>query len=270
MKKSVLRTHQTPKRTAVLRCNRHVVARMDALAEALSFPTREDLLEAVLQLVDTYSRYAGEGYRLALEKDGQSLPLTVSPLASSLSATAQDRARSSGPLSSERHSSDTEVERREQLRRALHAGSVSVPVRIVEGFGKIVLETRSRPWRRSGRRNDPGPLKRQIISFLSHHTQPSARLIDVARALVVYPPTASEAVRRLARDGFVTVQPHRTDHRAVSIALTGKGRRAAQETRLWDSRLAKAARTLTDGEQQALAQHLETLLAAIDRQNQLT
>lgn len=66
----------------------------------------------------------------------------------------------------------------------------------------------------------------RLLAFTREGRMPMASAI--AR-LQVHPTSVTNTVERLARDGFVTREPHPTDGRAALLVLTGAGRRRVDE-----------------------------------------
>jgi MarR family transcriptional regulator for hemolysin len=53
--------------------------------------------------------------------------------------------------------------------------------------------------------------------------------VEIARRQRVEAPSVCRMIDRLARDGLVARRPHPDDRRALSVTLTGAGRRVAED-----------------------------------------
>jgi DNA-binding MarR family transcriptional regulator len=121
-----------------------------------------------------------------------------------------------------------------------------LPLRLAHGLAKISLALKSQGRARSLRAG-LSPTQAQILVELGR-SEP-ARLEDLARALAVRPPTASEAIDALVRKGLVRRLRERGDRRALALSLSARGRRLAARLAHWPDFLAEAVGALSEAEQ---------------------
>jgi DNA-binding MarR family transcriptional regulator len=120
---------------------------------------------------------------------------------------------------------------------------------LLTGFSRIAMALRSKAWKEASLRGLT-PTQGQILTFLS--TREDARLTDVAKALAISAPTASDAVATLERKGLLRKQISRTDPRAISLRLTATGRREVHRSAAGTNFLQRAIESLSAVEQEAL------------------
>lgn len=71
----------------------------------------------------------------------------------------------------------------------------------------------------------------QALSYLI--ARGAMGLTDLAHALEITTGTATTMIDRLERNGLARRTPHDTDRRRVTVELTARGRRVAEETTGW-------------------------------------
>jgi DNA-binding MarR family transcriptional regulator len=128
------------------------------------------------------------------------------------------------------------------------------------GLSRIAMALRSKAWKDASHRGLT-PTQGQILAFLS--TREDARLTDVAKALAISAPTASDAVATLERKGLLRKQASRTDPRAISLRLTASGKREVQRSSSNQNFLQRAIDELSRSEQEALLVLLVKILRSL-------
>ncbi len=123
--------------------------------------------------------------------------------------------------------------------------------RLFEAFGAF-----GRHRGRRGFAHHERPAEFRLLHRLSHEDD-GLRLGDIAQALGVRPPTASQLVDALERRGLVERAPDGEDRRAVRIRLSAEGRALGEAFR---ARALAEARALTDHLGVAEAERLAELL----------
>lgn len=137
-----------------------------------------------------------------------------------------------------------------------------LPLRLAQGLAKISLALKSQGRARSHRAG-LSPTQAQILIELAR-TEP-ARLEELARALAVRPPTASEAIETLVRKGLVRRGRQRTDRRALALSLTVRGRRMAARLAHWPEFLAEAVGALSETEQVVFHRALVKMIRSLQQ-----
>jgi len=132
----------------------------------------------------------------------------------------------------------------------LEQGGEPVAQRLAAGLTKIGLAIRNRCWKQAAG-SGLTPTQGQILVVLGLRRQPST-LAEVAGALGITAPTASDALQALRRKRLVRTARSRTDGRSLALSLTVKGRRQADRCAGWPNFLAEAVEVLSPAEQQAL------------------
>jgi DNA-binding MarR family transcriptional regulator len=132
--------------------------------------------------------------------------------------------------------------------------------RVLTGLSRISMALRSKAWKEANLRGLT-PTQGQILAFLS--TREDARLTDVAKALAISAPTASDAVTTLERKGLLRKQISRTDPRAISLRLSATGRREVQRSTAGPNFLQRAIDALSPSEQEMLLLILIKLLRSM-------
>lgn len=137
-----------------------------------------------------------------------------------------------------------------------------LPLRLAQGLAKISLALKSQGRSRSHRAG-LSPTQAQILIELAR-TEP-ARLEELARALAVRAPTASEAIDALVRKGLVRRGRQRADRRALALSLSTRGRRLAARLADWPDFLAEAIGGLTEAEQVVFHRALIKMIRALQQ-----
>jgi len=138
----------------------------------------------------------------------------------------------------------------------------------VHGLAKIGLALRHRSWRAAGERGLT-PTQGQALAFLRYRAPGGARLGEVAAALAVSAPTASEAVAALAAKRLVRKERAGGDARAVRILLTPKGRREAERAAAWPDFLSAAVETLSPRERAAFLRGLVRVVRELQERGEI-
>lgn len=129
----------------------------------------------------------------------------------------------------------------------METGLGDLPRQISQGLAKISLAIRSKSWREA-----PGhglsPTQGQILVTLRHEPD-GLSLRQVAGALAITAPTASDAVRALVAKGLVEKDVSDADRRELRLRLTPAGRELAGRVAEWPDFLATAAAALAPAEQ---------------------
>jgi len=133
---------------------------------------------------------------------------------------------------------------------------------VLTGLSRIAMALRSKAWKDASLRGLT-PTQGQILAFLS--SREDARLTDVAKALAISAPTASDAVATLERKGLLRKLASRTDPRAISLRLTASGKREVQRSSSNQNFLQQAVDQLSRTDQEALLVILVKLLHSMQQ-----
>ncbi len=131
--------------------------------------------------------------------------------------------------------------------------------RVAQALERIHTALRSEAWEGAFARGLT-PTQAQILGYLRFRGARGARVSEVAQALAVSAPTASESTRALVRKGLVRKARLAQDGRARLLLLTPAGRKEADRLAGWPEFLLRAVRALPEAEQAAL---LRVLLKTI-------
>ncbi|MDJ0947971.1 MAG: MarR family winged helix-turn-helix transcriptional regulator [Alphaproteobacteria bacterium] len=123
--------------------------------------------------------------------------------------------------------------------------------RIVAGLAKIGTALRSNAWK-GAEALGLTPTQGEILALLRARAKAGMRLSEVADALAVRQPTASDAVAALVRKELVSRGPDPADGRAIALKLTRRGRTAADRIAHWPDFLLRAVDVLAPEEQAAV------------------
>ena len=135
--------------------------------------------------------------------------------------------------------------------------SDNLPHRIASGLSRIGMSLRGLAWKWAAA-EAVTPTQVDILQHLAEARGP-LRLGEVAKALIISAPTASDAVSALEGKGFAVKVPGQ-DKRALAIELTPAGRDLAARAVDWPVMLAKAAETLSTAEQSAMMRALSKII----------
>lgn len=103
----------------------------------------------------------------------------------------------------------------------------------------------------------------RVLALLAEQDGQSPR--DLAALLRVQPPSLSELLDKLSRDGSIERRRHEEDQRMSSVFLTEKGRTMVDEVRQARKDAAEATLAgLSDEEQEALSGLLDKLIASLE------
>ena len=122
--------------------------------------------------------------------------------------------------------------------------------RIATGLAKLGMAIKAQSWRGAGAAGLT-PTQGQILAVLAARGG-GLGVGALAEALGVRQPTVSDALAALVAKGLVRKTRRRDDGRAVSLALTPAGRRAAGASATWPDFLLKAVGALTAAERRVL------------------
>lgn len=132
---------------------------------------------------------------------------------------------------------------------------------VIHGLAKIGMALRAQAWQQ-GEKTDLTPTQAEILAILN--SRPTGlRLSEVASALAVSAPTASDAVATLVSKRLVRKARSADDGRALVLRLTQIGRRKAEQASHWPDFLLNAVDELNPTEQavfhRALIKMIRTL-----------
>lgn len=147
-------------------------------------------------------------------------------------------------------------------------GKADTARRVVQGLGKVALALRHQAWEHAQPRALT-PTQAQILTDLLARGQAGARVSEVAEALAVTLPTASDAVAALVAKGLVRKAPAPEDRRARRLLLTPAGERAARRAALWPDFLLGAVGALTPQEQAVLLRALQKMIRTLQAQGRI-
>jgi len=139
--------------------------------------------------------------------------------------------------------------------------SQPVAVRVGAGLAKIGIALKSRAWRDAGPERLT-PTQGQAIVILKN-AQRGLRLDEIAVALGVTAPTASDAVKALVQKKLVARRNAKDDRRAVSVTLTARGEELAGRVAGWPDFLLRALDTLDEAEQTAFLRSLVKIIRGL-------
>jgi DNA-binding MarR family transcriptional regulator len=147
-------------------------------------------------------------------------------------------------------------------------GQADTARRVVHGLSKVALALRHQAWRRA-RPRALTPTQGQILAYLAGRGLAGARVSEIAQALAVTLPTASDAVTALLAKRLVRkVQPD-DDRRARQVVLTDAGRREARRAALWPDVLLDAVAVLAPGEQAVFLRALVKMIRTLQDQGRI-
>lgn len=139
--------------------------------------------------------------------------------------------------------------------------SQPVAERVGAGLAKIGMALKSRAWRDAGPERLT-PTQGQALVILKNARR-GLRLDEIATALGVTAPTASDAVKALVQKKLVTRKNARDDRRAVSVTLTARGIALADRVAGWPDFLLRALDTLDQDEQAAFLRSLIKIIRGL-------
>lgn len=140
--------------------------------------------------------------------------------------------------------------------------------RLVSGLAKIGLALRIRAWKHAGSQGMT-PTQGAILALLHAKGAGEWRLLSIARALSVSPPTASEAVTALMRKGLVSKGRTARDRRVLLVQLTPKGRTEAERAARWPNFLNRAVDELSVLEQEIFSRGLMKIIYALQERGEV-
>lgn len=148
--------------------------------------------------------------------------------------------------------------------------SDALPRKVGTGLSKLGQALRSQAWKGAGSQGLT-PTQGQVLAFLAsiEPKQGAARLAEVAEALGITRPTASEAVGALVRKGLVAKERDPDDSRAVALRLTEEGRAQAGQAALWPDFLLAAVDDLEAAEQQVFYRALIKMIRSLQQRGQI-
>ncbi|MCG8460652.1 MAG: MarR family winged helix-turn-helix transcriptional regulator [Holophagales bacterium] len=138
--------------------------------------------------------------------------------------------------------------------------------RIASGLGKLSSAIRQKSWEEALPRSLT-PTQGQVLTLLA--SRPGLGLAQVADALGVRPPTASDAVRVLAEKGLVSKSKRPDDARALHLHLTAEGQETAELASRWPDFLASAVEELPAADQRSLLRAVITLIRTLQERGQI-
>jgi len=129
---------------------------------------------------------------------------------------------------------------------------------VAAGLAKLALVFRHEAWQATGDHGLP-PTQAQILAVI-HGTATPIGVSAVARQLAITVGTTSAAVSTLVEKGLVTKQRSSADGRALTLALTARGRRVAASAGAWPEAILSAASSLPARDQAGLVRGLVGLI----------
>ncbi|MGD9539207.1 MAG: MarR family winged helix-turn-helix transcriptional regulator [Alphaproteobacteria bacterium] len=141
------------------------------------------------------------------------------------------------------------------------AESQPVAQRIGTGLAKIGIAMKSRAWRGAGPERLT-PTQGQALTVLRAAVR-GLRLDEVASALGVTAPTASDAVAVLVAKGLVSRNRSPDDRRAIALSLTPAGTALADRVAAWPDFLLRALDVLDAAEQTAFLRSLVKIIRGL-------
>jgi DNA-binding MarR family transcriptional regulator len=144
-------------------------------------------------------------------------------------------------------------------------GDEPVARRVATGLHKIGLALRNQAWAGAGQRGLT-PTQGQILGALRTR---ALRLAEIAAALGVTAPTASDAVRALVDKGLVAKEKDPDDARAVRHRLTAAGESEARSAAAWPDFLVDAVDTLEPAEQEVFLVGLIKMIRSLQERGQI-
>jgi DNA-binding MarR family transcriptional regulator len=143
-----------------------------------------------------------------------------------------------------------------------------LPHRLASALTKVSVLIKRRLWRdAAGRRISP--LQAQVLAYLKQRPGQSARVAEITRMLGVTMPTASEVIAVLTQRGFVRKFSTVRDGRVVTVTLTARGRRYAEQVTGWPTFLLDAAEQLPEEEQESLLRMLIKLIKSMQERGEI-
>ena len=133
--------------------------------------------------------------------------------------------------------------------------------RIATGLAKLGLAIKAQSWR-GAEAASLTPTQGQALAVLAARGA-GLGVGALAEALGVRQPTASDALAALVAKGLVRKTRRRDDGRAVALALTPAGRRAAKASAAWPDFLLKAVGALAADERRVLMAALVKMIRAL-------
>src|SRR5579885_358803 len=149
----------------------------------------------------------------------------------------------------------------------LEQGGEPVAQRLAAGLAKIGLAIRNRSWKQAAG-SGLTPTQGQILVVLGLRRQPST-LAEVAGALGITAPTASDALQALQRKRLVRRVRSRVDGRSLALTLTARGRKQADRCAGWPNFLAEAVDALPPAEQQALLRAVIQIIKSLQDRREI-
>lgn len=139
---------------------------------------------------------------------------------------------------------------------------------IQQGLYKIGMVLRAHAWKEAYG-SGLSPTQGAILAALLWEEE-GLSLKEVANALGIRPPTASDAVHTLVTKGWVTKGADPEDGRQVRIRLTPDGRRVAGEVVQWPEIMAPTLEVLSREEKVALLRILLKMIRSFQEKGQIS
>jgi DNA-binding MarR family transcriptional regulator len=133
---------------------------------------------------------------------------------------------------------------------------------VVAGLARVGLFLKTQALREAHPRG-LSPTQAELLALLARRFRGGARLAEVAEALAVSSPTASEAVSTLAAKGLVHKGSAGEDGRALRVTLTPRGRREASRASDWPEALMEAVDELSGPERSTLLSGLMKMIRSL-------
>ncbi len=140
--------------------------------------------------------------------------------------------------------------------------------KVVQGLVKLGLAMRHRAWRYTYP-HALTPTQAQILTYLLSREPQVVLVSEVAQALAVTLPTASDAIEALVRKGLVHKRISLQDRRSRALSLTPAGRRLARRLRLWPDVLLEAVEDLGPEERSVLLRALMKMIQVLQERGEI-
>lgn len=123
-------------------------------------------------------------------------------------------------------------------------------------------------------RNEAGalrlsPTQGQILAFLRSCPNHGATLTAIAQAIAITPGTASTAVRTLEKQGLVRKVRSKHDARFVTMTLSAKGQRVAEQTASCPDFLTEVAEAFSSAEEEVFLRTLIRIVRTLQERGEV-
>jgi DNA-binding MarR family transcriptional regulator len=140
---------------------------------------------------------------------------------------------------------------------------------IITGLAKVSMAFRSQAWE-GGTVRGLTPTQGHILAVLAERPEREVRVTDVADALAITVPTASDAVATLEQKKLVRKQRSLLDSRALALSLTASGRREALRSGGWSEVVRAGVRLLSSEERRVFLRGLAKVMQSLQEQGAIS